>query len=40
MCAANAALVIDAETIACGWDNSPIDYGLVIGDLVVTDGLL
>jgi hypothetical protein len=38
--AANEALAIDAETIACGWDGSPIDYGMIVGDLVVADGLL
>ncbi|HEX2689720.1 MAG TPA: DUF222 domain-containing protein, partial [Kofleriaceae bacterium] len=29
MRAANEALAIDATTIACGWDGSPIDYGMV-----------
>ena len=37
---ANEALAIDANTIACGWDGSPIDYGMVVQDLVVADGLL
>jgi hypothetical protein len=32
MRAANEALAIDASTIACGWDGSPIDHGMVIGD--------
>jgi hypothetical protein len=39
MRAANEALGIDASTIACGWDGSPVDYGMVIDDLVVADGL-
>ncbi|HEX2688949.1 MAG TPA: hypothetical protein VHN14_20140 [Kofleriaceae bacterium] len=39
MRAANEALGIDANTIACGWDGSRIDYGMVIHDLVVADGL-
>jgi Domain of unknown function (DUF222)/HNH endonuclease len=37
--AANTALAIDASTIACGWDGSPVNYGMVIGDLVSADGL-
>ena len=40
MRAANEALSIDANTIACGWDGSRIDYGMVIHDLVVADGLV
>jgi hypothetical protein len=40
MRAANEALAIDAETIACGWNGSPIDYGMVVEDLVVADGLV
>jgi hypothetical protein len=40
MRAANEALGINANTIACGWDGSPIDYGMVLGDLVAADGLL
>jgi hypothetical protein len=39
MRAANEALAIDAN-IACGWDGSPIDYGMVIDDLVVAEGLV
>ena len=37
--AANAALAIDAETIACGWDGSPADYGLLVDHLIATDEL-
>ena len=37
--AANEALAIDAKTIACGWDGTPVDYGAVVGHLVVADGL-
>ncbi|HEX2686557.1 MAG TPA: hypothetical protein VHN14_08060 [Kofleriaceae bacterium] len=37
--AANEPLAIDADTIACGWDGSRIDYGMIIGHLVVADGL-
>jgi hypothetical protein len=40
MRAANESLAIDVGTIACGWDGRPIDYGMVIGDLVTADGLL
>ena len=40
MRAANEVLAIDANTIACGWDGSQINYGMVIDDLVVADGLL
>jgi hypothetical protein len=32
--AANDALAIDAATGQCGWDGRPVDYGLVIGDLL------
>ena len=37
---ANEDLAIDASTIACGWDGSRIDYGMVIDDLVAADGLV
>ena len=37
--AANEPLAIDAETIACEWDGSPVDYARVIDELVVVDGL-
>ena len=33
------ALAIDANTIACEWDGTPMPYGTVIGQLVVVDGL-
>jgi hypothetical protein len=36
---ANEPLAIDADTIACEWDGSPVDYGMVIDQLVVVDGL-
>jgi hypothetical protein len=31
---ANAPLAITAETIACGWDGTPADYGAIVGHLV------
>jgi hypothetical protein len=37
--AANAALAIDADTIACEWDGSPVDYGAIVGHLVTAEGL-
>jgi hypothetical protein len=37
--AVNEPLAIDAETIACEWDGSPVDYGAIVGYLAVTDGL-
>jgi len=37
--AANEMLAIDADTIACGWDGSRVDYGRIVGHLVVADGL-
>jgi len=37
--AANEALAIDADTIACEWDGKPVDYGAIVGHLVVADGL-
>jgi hypothetical protein len=37
--AANAALQIDAETIAGPWDGTPVDYGRIVGHLCVVDGL-
>jgi hypothetical protein len=37
--AENEPLAIDAETIACGWDGTPVDYGAIVGHLVVADGL-
>jgi hypothetical protein len=37
--AMNAALTIDANTIACGWDGSPVDYSTIVGQLVTIDGL-
>ena len=35
----NAGLAIDADTIACEWDGSRVDYGTVVGQLVTVDGL-
>jgi hypothetical protein len=35
--AANELLAIDADTIACGWDGKPVDYGTIVGHLVATD---
>jgi len=37
--AAHEALAIDADTNACEWDGRPVDYGAVVGHLVVADGL-
>jgi len=37
--AANEALAIDAETVACGWDGADVDYGMIVGHLVAVDGL-
>jgi hypothetical protein len=37
--AANQPLAIRADTNACKWDGNPVDYGAVIGYLVVADGL-
>jgi hypothetical protein len=37
--AANAPLAIDAGTIACEWDGTPVNYGAIVGHLVVADGL-
>jgi hypothetical protein len=37
--AANAALQIDAETIAGPWDGTPVDYGRIVGHLCAVDGL-
>jgi Domain of unknown function (DUF222)/HNH endonuclease len=37
--AENAPLEIDAETIACEWDGKPVNYGAIVGHLVVADGL-
>jgi hypothetical protein len=35
----NAPLGIDAGTIACEWDGTRVDYGTIVGHLVVADGL-
>jgi len=35
--AANAALNIDPETIGCGWDGTPVDYGAIIEQLLTAD---
>jgi hypothetical protein len=37
--AMNAALGINADTIACEWDGSRVDYGTVVGQLVTVDRL-
>ena len=37
--AANEALEIDADTLACEWDGTPMRYGMMVGHLVVVDGL-
>ena len=35
--AANAPLSIAADTIACGWDGKPADYGEIVGHLLIAD---
>jgi hypothetical protein len=37
--AANETLQIDADTIAGPWDGTPVDYGRIVGHLLVADGL-
>src|SRR5215510_1258065 len=37
--AGNAPLSITADTLACGWDGTPADYGEIVGHLLVVDGL-
>jgi hypothetical protein len=37
--AEHRALAIDAETIACEWDGTPMPYGTLVGQLVRIDGL-
>jgi hypothetical protein len=37
--AVNEPLAIDANTIACGWDGTPVNYGTIVGHLVTADGL-
>jgi hypothetical protein len=37
--AANEPLAIDADTIACEWDGTPMRYGTVVDQLVVAGGL-
>jgi hypothetical protein len=37
--AANALLSISADTIACGWDGRPVDYGKIAGHLAGADEL-
>ena len=37
--AVNEPLAIDADTIACEWDGRPVDYGAIVGHLVVVDDL-
>jgi hypothetical protein len=36
---ANSALAIDAQTIACEWDGSTADYGLIVDHRVAIDQL-
>jgi hypothetical protein len=36
---ANEALEIDADSIACEWDGTPMRYGTVVDQLVTIDGL-
>jgi hypothetical protein len=36
---ANEALEIDADSIACEWDGTPMRYGMVVDQLVTIDGL-
>ena len=37
--AVNESLAIDADTIACEWDGTPVDYGTIVGHLATADGL-
>jgi hypothetical protein len=37
--ATNEPLAIDADTIACEWDGSSVDYARVIDELAVVNGL-
>jgi hypothetical protein len=37
--AVNAPLSITADTIACGWDGTPADYGAIVGHLVAAEGV-
>jgi hypothetical protein len=37
--AANAALQIDADTIAGPWDGTLVDYARIVGHLCAVDGL-
>ena len=37
--AANERFGIGADTIACGWDGKRVEYGTIVGHLVVADGL-
>jgi hypothetical protein len=37
--AANERFGIGADTIACGWDGKPVDYGTIVGHLAVADEL-
>jgi hypothetical protein len=37
--ATNEPLAIDANTIACGWDGTPVHYGMIVGHLVTVAGL-
>ncbi len=36
--AVNAPLAIRADTIACGWDGRPANYGAIVGHFVAADG--
>jgi hypothetical protein len=37
--AANASLAIDTGTVACGWDGTPANYGMMVGHLLAADGI-
>jgi hypothetical protein len=37
--AVNEPLAIDAGTIACEWDGTPVDYGAIVEHLVIIDDL-
>jgi hypothetical protein len=37
--AMNEPLAIDASTVACGWDGTPVDYGSIVGHLAIADRL-
>jgi len=37
--AANASLAINTGTVACGWDGTSANYGMMVGHLLGADGI-